>query len=163
MTAMKLGLPGRRFLEMISADARPFIEEELRQGYATPEEGLAPLLTAEGGCVDVAEARMLFHKPKGVSRQAMSEKIRAREIIAHRTGADRWVLPVWQFRPEGGLLKGLPEVLKKIRETLPHVDELFSFTFFLQPDPVTGGRTPLEALRAGDVAAALTAVEGYLG
>jgi hypothetical protein len=60
-------------------------------------------------------------------------------------------------------LKGLPEVLKRIREVLPHADELFPFTFFLQPDPVTGGRTPLGALRAGDVDAVLTAIDGYLG
>ena len=47
--------------------------------------------------------------------------------------------------------------------TLPPTDSLFPFTFFLQGDPVTGGRTPLEALRAGDLAAVLTAVDGFRG
>lgn len=162
-TAQKLGVPGRVALEMVTAEGRPFLEQEISAGYATPEEGLTTLLHAEGGCVPVAEARKLFHRPDGVSRQTMSEKIRARELIAYRTGGGQYVLPTWQFRPEGGLLRGLPEVLRKIREKLPHADDLFAFTFFLQADPVIGGRTPLEALRAGDVEAVLEAVDGYAG
>ena len=162
-TAKKIGVPGRVFLELVSATARPFIEEDLREGYATPEEGLARLLTAEGGCVDAAKARNLFHKPHGISRQALSERIRAGELIAYRTGGDRWVLPVWQFRPEGGLLAGLPEVLQKIREKVPQSSHLFPFTFFLQADPVCGGRTPLETLRTGEVDTVLRAVDGFAG
>jgi hypothetical protein len=162
-TALRLGVPARVFLDMVSADARSYIEEDLREGYATPEEGLAELLTAEGGCVEASEARMLFHKPNGVSRQAISERIRAGELIAYRSGGDRWVLPVWQFRPQGGLLKGLPEVLRKIREKIPHGGELFPFTFFLQADPVCDGRTPLQALRDGDVDVVLRAVDGFVG
>lgn len=162
-TAAKLGLPPRKILQWVSAAALPFVEAELQDAYATPAEGLQTLLTAEGGCVDVARARFLFNPLKGVSRQTISEKIRDRELIAYRTGGDRWFLPVWQFRPEGGLLKGLPEVLTRIHERMPQAGELFPFTFFLQADPVIGGRTPLEALKAGELESVLEAIDGFAG
>jgi hypothetical protein len=162
-SALKAGVPTRVFLDMVSADARPqIVEEPLRDGYATAEEGLSVLLSAEGGCVDAAGARVRFRPPTGVSRQTISEKIRAGELIAYRTGGGTWALPVWQFRPQGGLLPGLPEVLAKIHDKLAHFGELFPFTFFLQSDPVTGGRTPLDALRAGESTAVLTALDSFV-
>lgn len=163
VNAHKLGYSGIDFLKVVSAEARPYIEEEWRAGYATPEVGLSNLLSAEGGCVDVAQAAKLYAKPNGVRRQTIWDKINKGELIAYQTGTDRWLLPVWQFRPEGGVLKGLPAVLKSIREKLPQASPLFPFTFFLQPDPVTGGLTPLAALRAGDETSVLRAVAGFQG
>lgn len=160
-SAAEFGVSSKEILKMLSRETRPYLEAEIREGYATPEEGLAELLTAERGCADSSEARMLFHKPNGVSRQALSERIRAGDLIAYQTGGDRWVLPRWQFRPEGGLLPGLPEVLARIRGALPQASPLFPFTFFLQADPVCGGRTPLQALRDGDLDTVLRAVDGH--
>lgn len=148
-------------VELVSAEGRPFIEETVREGYATPEEGLMRLLKAEGGCVDSNEARILFRPPDGVSRQTISEKIRHGDLIAYKTGGGTFQLPRWQFRPEGGLIAGMPEVLKKIRQSMPQSSALFPFTIFLQADPVTDGQTPLDALRAGDVNQVLVAVDGY--
>lgn len=161
-SAAGFGVSSKDILKMLSKETRPYLEAEIREGYATPEEGLAELLTAERGCADSSEARMLFHKPNGISRQALSERIRTGDLIAYQTGGDRWVLPRWQFRPEGGLLHGLPEVLVRIRAALPHASPLFPFTFFLQADPVCRGRTPLQVLRAGDLDTVLRAVDGHV-
>ncbi len=160
-SAERHGISVVAFMAMVNADARPMIEDSaIRDGYATAEEGLAMLLNAEGGCVDLVTAGKLFKRPGGVARQTLWEKIKNGELIAYQTASGRWMLPKWQFRPQGGLLKGLPEVLAKIRETMPETGELFPFTFFLQPNPVTDDKTPLETLRCGEVAAVLTAVEG---
>ncbi|MBM3853605.1 MAG: hypothetical protein FJ399_10670 [Verrucomicrobia bacterium] len=160
-SAERHGIPAIAFMAMVNADARPMIEDgAIREGYATAEEGLALLLNAEGGCVDLVTAGKLFKRPGGVTRQTLWEKIKHGELIAYQTAAGRWMLPKWQFRPQGGLLRGLPDVLVKIRETLPEAGELFPFTFFLQPNPATGDKTPLEALRSGAIALVLTAVEG---
>ncbi len=162
-SAEKIGIKRRDFLELISANERPRIEDQAGLGYATPEEGLAVLLEAEGGCVEINQARKLYHQPHGVSRQAMSERIAAGDVIAYKTGSGRWVLPRWQFRPEGGLLAGLPDVLKKIRAEIPTYGQLFPFAFFLQADPICHGQTPLQCLRNGDMKTVLLAVDGHKG
>lgn len=160
-SAVDAGIPARAFLEAVSSEARPYLEEAVREGYATPEEGLVALLEAEGGCVDLATACKLFRRPDGVSRQTLSEKIRARELVAYRSGGDRWLLPKWQFRPQGGLLKGLPDVLKGLCEIHPEPDELFPFTFFLQADPLLDGKTPLEALKTGEIEKVIDALKSH--
>jgi hypothetical protein len=152
-------LPAREFAVMAGDEIRPYIEKSIREGYGTPEEGLADLLHAEGGCVDVARARKLFRKPKPVTRQTISGRIGKGELIAYKTGSGQFMLPRWQFRPQGGPIKGLPEVLAAIRDKIPGAGDLTPFAFFLQEDPVTGGRTPLEALRAGELPLVLNAVE----
>ena len=160
-SAVEAGIPARAFLDLVSNEARPYLEEPIREGYAPSEAGLAAMLEAEGGCVDVATACKLFRRPGGVSRQTLSEKIRAGELIAYRTGGDRWLLPTWQFRVQGGLLKGIPEVLKRWRELSKESDELFLFTFFLQADSSLDGKTPLEALKAGALESVLEALESH--
>ncbi len=160
-SAVDAGISARDFLEMVSSEARPYLEAAVREGYATAEEGLVAMLDAEGGCVDVATACKLFRRPGGVSRQTLSEKIRAGELIAYRSGGDRWLLPRWQFRPQGGLVPGLPDVLKRLREISPAPDDLFAFTFLLQADPLLDGRTPLSALRDGEIAQVLEALESH--
>lgn len=160
-SAVDAGISARAFLEMVSSEARPFLEEAVREGYATPEAGLVDLLNAEGGCVDLATACKLFRRPDGVSRQTLSEKIRAGELIAYRSGGDRWLLPQWQFRPQGGLWKGLPEVLKRLRALVPEPDDLFAFTFFLQVDPLLDGKTALAALKAGEIEQVIVALESH--
>jgi hypothetical protein len=161
--ATEAGMAARTFAEISSEETRPFIEASAQAGYASPAEGLAALLNAEGGCVDVSDARELFRKPDPVTRQAINERIKRGELLAYRTGGDQYMLPVWQFRPEGGVIEGFPESLKALRESMPSMGQLTPFAFFLQADPVTGGRTPLEALRAGDIQQVLDAIESRRG
>ena len=46
----------------------------------------------------------------GVSKQAVSQRVRARRLLALRTGSGRLVYPLWQFR-DAEPLPGLAEVL----------------------------------------------------
>lgn len=157
-SAVAAGVLPRDFAEMVHEQVRPLIEESARASYVAPDEGLAYLLKAEGGCVNVSTARKLFRKPNPVTRQAISERIRKGELVAYRTGGGQYVLPKWQFRREGGVIEGLPEVLAAIRQTIPAASQLTPFAFLLQADPVTGNRPPLEALRQGKLQQVLDAV-----
>jgi len=162
-TAVESGVPAFEVARMAGAEIRPFLDESIRDGIATPEEGLGDLLGAEGGCVSVASACKLFRKPKPVTRQTLTEQIRNGDVIAYRTGGGHYMVPVWQFRREGGVIEGLSRVLKAIREQIPGGGQLAPFTFFLQADPITSGRTPLEALKAGELEQTLEAVAGHIG
>lgn len=157
--ALDFGVGINTLAGLIGSALRERLPERVASGYATPDEGLAALLAAEGGCVEVAEARLLFRKPDGVTRQALATQIRKGQLLAYRTGGGDYQVPVWQFRPEGGVIAGLPEVLAAIRDQLDATQPLTAFAFLLQAHPLTGGRPPLEALRAGKIAAVLAAIE----
>jgi hypothetical protein len=155
--AYGVGLPA---LSRMMGDAvRARLPGSMGAGHATADEGLAALLESHGGCVEVGQARMLFRKPGGVTRQALALQIRNGNVLAYRSGGGDYLVPVWQFRPEGGIWEGLPEVLRAIREKLDDTNPLTAFAFLLQAHPHTGGRAPLEALRAGRLAEVLAAVE----
>lgn len=128
-------------------------------GYATPTEGRLALLVAEGGCVSVDKACQLYRKPNPVTRQTLTAAIRRGDVIGYPARDGCYGVPVWQFRPKGGVLEGLPEVLHALREKVPGYGHLSSFAFFLQADQVTDGRTPLVALRDGDIRKVLEAID----
>ncbi len=155
--AADLGVPASALAELTGDAIRQQLDQSVRAGYATPEEGLAFLLNEEGGCADVAEATGLFRKPKRVSPQAITRQIRHGNLIAISTGGGRYRIPRWQFRPEGGVWPGLVETLAVLQISVPGFSPLSPFAFFLQAHPLTGGRTPLEAIRQGDQAAVLFA------
>jgi len=138
------------------------ISEDRDDGRATPEVGRRALLNAEGGCVSVANACRLFRRPRPVTKRTLAAAIRKGAIIAYRTGRCHYAVPVWQFRQEGGVFDGFSEVLRALRRKVPGYGQLFPFAFFLQADPVTDGRTPIAALRAGDVKKVLAAVDARI-
>ena len=131
-------------------------------GYASPEEGLKALLEAEGGCVGISEACGLYRKPSPVTSQTLMAQIRKGIVVSYRTTGGQYLVPVWQFRADGGLLEGLAEVLTALRAIVPGNDQLSPFAFFLQPDPSTDLCTPLAALRNGELQKVLKATECYL-
>lgn len=157
--ALEFGVSMRTLSQLMGNALRSRMPARVAAGHATADEGLAYLLEAEGGCVDVGEARLLFRKPGGVTRQALAAQIRKGNVLAYRSGGGDYLVPVWQFRPEGGVLAGLPEVLAEIRGKLDAESPLTAFAFFLQAHPLTGGKPPLDALRAGRLAQVMAAVE----
>lgn len=160
---LELGLQFGVSLERMTSMLGDFVREKLplrvAEGHATPDEGLTALLEAGGGCVEVEKARRLFRKPQGVTRQALAQQIRKGHVLAYRSGGGDYLVPVWQFRPEGGVWEGLPEVMAAVREQLDDGSPLAIFAFLLQPHPLTGGLPPLEALKRGALAEVLAAVE----
>ena len=125
-------------------------KERPHPAKATPEEGLAFLLGEEGGCVSVDEAAALFRHSPALTRSAFMDLIRDREIIAYKNGSSEYLVPRWQFMPKGGLLPGLPDVLKMLRESKEY-NQITPFVFFLQANPLTRENTPIEALRRGEL------------
>lgn len=162
-STLELGLRFGVSLESMAGVLGEFVRDRLpslvSQGHATSDEGLTTLLEAGGGCVEVEKARYLFRKPHGVTRQALAQQIRNGHVLAYRSGGGDYLVPVWQFRPEGGVWEGLPEVMAAIREKLDDGSPLTIFAFLLQPHPLTGGRPPLEALKRGKLTEVLAAVE----
>lgn len=157
--ALDFGLSVGTLSRLMGNALRSHLPERVAVGHATADEGLAALLDAEGGCVEVSEARLLFRKPGGVTRQALAAQIRKGNVLAYRSGGGDYLVPVWQFRREGGVLEGLPETLAAIHEKLDAESTLAAFSFLLQAHPLTGGKTPLAALREGRLAEVLAAVE----
>lgn len=156
--ALHVGVSMGRLSQIMGRAVRSQMPFKVATGYGTSDEGLESLLGAEGGCVEVEQARMLFRKPGGVTRQALAAQIRNGNVLACRSGGGGYAVPVWQFRPEGGVVAGLPETLAAVSEKLG-AEPLTAFAFLLQAHPLTGGRTPLEALKAGQLAAVLAAVD----
>ena len=100
------------------------------------------LLTEAMGVAEVAELL-------GVGRQTPHDRVKAETLLAVKENG-KLMFPDWQFDPEGadGVLAGLPEVLRAMRGP---ISALGRVRWFVTPKPLMDGRTPLEALRAGDV------------
>lgn len=98
----------------------------------------------------------------GSTRQTPLVRLQAGTLFAvYDRGA--WRFPAWQFDPEGPdrVIGGLSEVL----EALDGLSPLAKLVWFSRPNPVLDGRTPVDALRAGELervlAAARAAVTSY--
>ena len=91
----------------------------------------------------------------GTTRQTPHDRVKGGALLAV---LDRgvWRFPAWQFDPEGpdGVVEGLPEVLRAL-----HASPLAKASWFVRPNQYLEGRTPLEALREGQVEAVRSAAE----
>lgn len=84
----------------------------------------------------------------GTSRQTPHDRVKSGALLAV---SDRGGLrfPAWQFDPQGpdGILAGLPLVLRALAGAPP----LAQASWFVRPNPFLDGRTPLDALKRGEV------------
>jgi hypothetical protein len=91
----------------------------------------------------------------GTTRQTPHDRVKGGTLLAV---LDRgaWRFPVWQFDSEGpdGVVEGLGEVLRAL-----HASPLAKASWFVRPNLYLEGRTPLEALREGQVEAVRSAAE----
>ncbi len=83
-----------------------------------------------------------------VSRQALSQRVRARRLLALRIGNNSW-FPDWQFDAEGQVLPGLGDVLDRLPADALAADLLMRAAL-----PEEGGSCPAELLAAGNAALA---------
>ncbi len=81
------------------------------------------------------------------SRQTPHDRLKSGTLLAV---VDRgvWRFPAWQFDPEGpdGVIEGLPEVLRAL-----NASPLAKASWFVRPNQYLAGRTPLEALKDGEM------------
>lgn len=142
----------RRLTELVASTGLPHEEPEPlgeRAGLAAAAGALwtdhaGPFLDTEG----VAAAL------DGVSKQAVSQRVQGRRLLALRTGSGRWVYPLWQFH-HGALLPGLPEVLAAAGyDPRRPVTGWTVASWLATEDPELGG-APRDLLAAGRLAPVL--------
>ncbi len=82
----------------------------------------------------------------GTSRQTPHDRVKNQSLLAVRDNG-QWKFPIWQFDPEGadGVVDGLPEVLKNLSIN----SQFAKLNWFMNPNPVLDGLTPVQALKRG--------------
>ena len=125
---------------------RPLAEAEAR-GYEVAQEALS----AEGGALSAAGmARKLR-----MSRQGVDKRRREGRLLGVTFGGRGWLYPAWQADPR--VAKGVQEVLPIL--LAKGFDPWDALVFLLNETPWLDDRTPLDALRKGEVAAVRKAAE----
>ncbi len=101
------------------------------------------MLTAEGGTLSSQAVAGILK----ISRQAVDKRRQAGRLIGLSTGRRGYAYPAWQFDAEHGTLPGLEDVL----DDLSSHDPWMQVSFMLNSNAYLDDRTPLEALRAGEL------------
>ncbi|MEX1367934.1 MAG: hypothetical protein AB1Z98_32695 [Nannocystaceae bacterium] len=126
----------------------PLLESRLR-GLRIKQD----LLQREGGTLGASEVAELL----GISRQAVSKRVKARTLLALPTARHGHAYPAWQL-VDGGVLPDLPEVLQALD---PEMGPWMTLAFMLGEHVALGGRSPLQALREHDLEAVLRAARTH--
>jgi len=130
----------------------PPAADPLARARARGARGKTELLARAGGALRVGQAAQRL----GVSAQAVQARRKRGTLLAVAQSNGEFLYPACQFGPEGAL-PGLAAVLQAfgVRSTWTQLSVL------LAPAEPLGGRTPLEALAAGQAEQAVEAVRAY--
>lgn len=101
------------------------------------------LVARAGGLLPAGEVGRLL----GISRQAVDKRRALGRLLAIKLGGD-WRYPAIQFGAHGQVPAGLEEVIAGMEDEGPWG----ALDFLLAADSALEGRTPLDALRAGNLA-----------
>ena len=165
----------RAFRETATPEEMERIANSLERAISpkTPEKKQSPMLTALTGKKTLSPAERMELRTQnlaryfalrrilldealsapqvaqllGSSRQTPHDRVKAKTLLAVR---DRGGLrfPLWQFdaNASDGVLNGLPQILSTFC-----IEPLEIVNWFVTPNPTLNGRTPLDALRAGEI------------
>jgi hypothetical protein len=129
--------PARVNSDAYKPDARA---RALLRGVALIEEDLK----ASGGTYSLEEVRGLM---RGVSRQAVNNRVRDGSLLAVAGPSNRAVYPVVQFTADGTPVAGL----KVVRKALQTNNDWMLLNFLVHPEPRLEGKKPIDLLKAGQV------------
>lgn len=103
-----------------------------------------------GSTASVAEVAEIL----GVGRQTPHDRQKAGTLLGVKDQG-QWRFPLWQLDADGphGVLPGFPAVLQALRVT--SLSPMACLRWFVTPKQLLEGRTPVEALQAGEVEDAL--------
>jgi hypothetical protein len=113
-----------------------------RSSFETVPEAVASILDA------MADSDAACRALGGISRQRLSQRINAGEVLAVRRGKRAWRLPREQFR-DGAVLPGVAEVIARRGRGWP------AWRLLTTPHPVLAGETGFARLAQGDVVSVL--------
>jgi hypothetical protein len=116
------------------------------------ERARRSILAAQGDLLDVAEVAARL----AMSREDVLQRQNRGRLLALPLEDGKLGFPSWQFA-ERGLLPGLDTVLRNIGVDDPWMQA----AYFLSGELRLDGRTPLEALRRGEVEAVRRAAAAY--
>lgn len=126
--------------------------DRLASARARGAQAKVELLRQAGGALRLGEAAHRL----GVSPQAVHARRKRGTLLAVPQANGEWLYPACQFGPDGAL-PGLGAVLEAFGVRGPWTQ----LSVLLAPAPSLGGRTPLQALQAGEASAAAQAVASY--
>ena len=101
------------------------------------------LIEAEGGSLSSEQMAEVLH----LSRQAVDKRRKTNRLVGLDAGRHGYIYPGWQVT-KSGMLNGLEAVLGELKDH----DPWMRVQFMLQPNSRLNDRSPLEALRGGDIA-----------
>jgi hypothetical protein len=134
------------------APLAPPTPDPLAAARARGARAKGELLLRAGGGLRLAEAA----RRMGVTSQAVHARRKRRTLLAVPQPNGEHLYPACQFGPDG-VLPGLSAVLQAFAVESPWT----RLAVLLAPAEALGGRTPLEALAAGDVEGAATVAAAY--
>ncbi|HEX6368844.1 MAG TPA: hypothetical protein VF006_07925 [Longimicrobium sp.] len=126
--------------------------DPLASARARGAQAKVELLRQAGGALRLGEAAHRL----GVSPQAVHARRKRGTLLAVPQANGEWLYPACQFGPDGAL-PGLGAVLEAFGVRGPWTQ----LSVLLAPAPALGGRTPLQALQAGEPGVAAQAVATY--
>lgn len=135
----------------IGFEIEPNIPDPLTDAFLRGAERKRDLLKAEGGALSAAQlSEHLAITPQGLGKKRDKNQIFWLEV------GDGYVYPAFQLGPNG-LLPGIREVL----DAFTINDPWMRVHFMLTGDYRLGGTRPIDALRAGQIDAVVTAAASY--
>lgn len=96
-------------------------------------------------------------KACGCSRQAVSDWVRSRRLLALTTADDVVLIPAFQLDRHLRPIRGLEKVLRVLTSDV--VDDWTLASWLRAPQPILDGDTVVDRLAAGDVGAAVSTAE----
>lgn len=126
--------------------------DPLASARARGAQAKGELLRQAGGALRLGEAAQRL----GVSPQAVHARRKRGTLLAVPQANGEWLYPACQFGPDGAL-RGLAAVLAAFGVRSPWTQ----LSVLLAPAPALGGRTPLQALQAGEADAAARAISTF--
>jgi len=127
------------------------------------EQEISPAVPATFGrhqlllqTVNARDAAVRYGVAGPVTPEAVKKAAREKRLLAVRGKGGEMRFPIWQFLEDGGPVPGMAETLAELAHS-PAGEDMGAFAFFLNANPLTGGKPPIKALRAGRKEAVLRA------
>jgi hypothetical protein len=138
----------------VTGEPLPAPQEMARVRRANLMRAFADRRALLADALSVSEVAALL----GVGRQTPHDRARAGTLLAVKENG-KLLFPDWQFDPDGpdGVVAGLPDVLRAMSDR--PISAVGRARWFLEPKSLSEGRTPLDALRSGDVGQAVADAE----